>query len=323
MRWVSVFILMCLAVPAYAIDCSKANTELEKAICGSPELIAVDAALNRAYQQALLLVKEKDKTAFKTSQKMWQRQLKEGFDQNHEVYPAAGVDIEYLRSEMEGRIRLLTGKPEFGPGTNGKIIPVLKGTDHPDGVDFVYDYQNVKFQNAKLRAELLFNEEMAKIDPGMEDAIAVNGDPVRPYMEGEAYAAASLIYASPNLVSAHVETSIYWKGQAHGWSDADNINIDMRNGEILAFDDLFPLDVSEKFKNICAAQGRDNPIVESEFLQGLIERISDLRSWSLRGDGATISFPPGSIGGYQQPIYECKIDVTELRKYVKVGFELW
>ena len=40
------------ATAAQAIDCAKASTDLEHAICSNPDLLEADDAMNAAYQSA-------------------------------------------------------------------------------------------------------------------------------------------------------------------------------------------------------------------------------------------------------------------------------
>ena len=53
MRWILALGLMLLTSPAFAasFDCAKASTEMEKAICGNPELSALDEEIAEVYRQ--------------------------------------------------------------------------------------------------------------------------------------------------------------------------------------------------------------------------------------------------------------------------------
>ncbi len=52
MRWIFVFVSLLWALPAHAasFDCAKAGTEIEHAICNSPELSRLDEAMAAAYR---------------------------------------------------------------------------------------------------------------------------------------------------------------------------------------------------------------------------------------------------------------------------------
>jgi len=46
--------------PAFAIDCSRASTEVEKLICGDKDLKSADAALGATYFKLLKSIKDKE-----------------------------------------------------------------------------------------------------------------------------------------------------------------------------------------------------------------------------------------------------------------------
>ena len=64
--------LYALAAPAYAIDCAKAATAVEKLICSDRKTVAADAELNRAYAAILKQAPDGDIRAMLAhSQKRW------------------------------------------------------------------------------------------------------------------------------------------------------------------------------------------------------------------------------------------------------------
>ena len=82
--------------PAHAIDCTKAETKVEKAICASQELIAKDKALNESYAAALKVVKADDHARLMVSQREWAR------------YYASDEDSKFsIGSEIDVRTGLL------------------------------------------------------------------------------------------------------------------------------------------------------------------------------------------------------------------------
>ena len=63
--------------PAYAINCRKAKTQIDRAICGNHELLEVDFQLNRVYQSVLGSVGGRQSILGKRivkSQRLWKAQ---------------------------------------------------------------------------------------------------------------------------------------------------------------------------------------------------------------------------------------------------------
>jgi uncharacterized protein YecT (DUF1311 family) len=64
-------ITLFLGNSAFAIDCTKASTEMEKAICAEPDLIAKDAELNADYSVAYKSLLKEERAALVKSQQQW------------------------------------------------------------------------------------------------------------------------------------------------------------------------------------------------------------------------------------------------------------
>jgi uncharacterized protein len=67
------FLLLGLnfGTPSFAIDCTKAQTKLEKTICAKPEMIAKDEALNATYTRILSRLSGEERSRLVKSQKNW------------------------------------------------------------------------------------------------------------------------------------------------------------------------------------------------------------------------------------------------------------
>jgi Lysozyme inhibitor LprI len=316
-----------LAVPARAIDCTKATLVFEKAICASPILIKKDEELNLAYKQALQNVAPKDRQSFKTSQQMWLREMKDGFDWSTKFNRDATNDLEHFGSAMDARIRLLTGQPDFGPGAGNKIVPVLFALDHPEGINFKAKVNRMRFAKPTSKGEKLFNEQMGEINRENESEVdieAIKADPDFPNVSADTTAEANLTYASPKLISAHVDWGWSISNMPHGQGGSYNVNIDLVSGKELAFHQVFEGSAVEQLTELCVA-GRDDKeaVIDAETRKGIKSTINEIQRWSLRPNGAIIDFKPYELGGYIQPIHSCELDESDLRGLVKKGFELW
>jgi uncharacterized protein YecT (DUF1311 family) len=67
--------LSFLPVPALAMTCAKAETKIEKAICGSDELVVLDERLQKDYDEAQQRLGEKSQAQLTALQKGWLKNL--------------------------------------------------------------------------------------------------------------------------------------------------------------------------------------------------------------------------------------------------------
>lgn len=65
------FLLMCVAQPAQAIDCGKAQTAVEKAICVDPALKLLDDALGKGYSKLKVELRPAEREMLVQSQRRW------------------------------------------------------------------------------------------------------------------------------------------------------------------------------------------------------------------------------------------------------------
>ncbi len=140
-----------------------------------------------------------------------------------------------------------------------------------------------------------------------------------------------LAYASPQLVSAHVDAYEY-TGGAHPNSYTANVNVDMRLGRELAFADLLDKAAAGRIFDLCADQVRKQKIDKGETpddlgdpaeLRKSVEAASgDLKAWSFGADAAVIGYDPYAVGAYAEGAFDCMIPYATLRPLAKPDFPL-
>lgn len=111
---------------ALALDCSKATTAIEKAICGSPALTEQDAALGKAYADALARDKA-GAAALKTAQRTWLARRDKACGDAKASQPKL---VACLTGLYRSRLLALGAAPAATPGT-GAPAPGTPPTPAP------------------------------------------------------------------------------------------------------------------------------------------------------------------------------------------------
>ena len=92
---------------APAIACAKARGDVDRNICGSPELLAMDREIAALYDRGLAEVAGGDRHQLVVSQQSFLRQRAGcAWAAHHSAHPGVAVD-ECVRAAMEGRVRAL------------------------------------------------------------------------------------------------------------------------------------------------------------------------------------------------------------------------
>jgi uncharacterized protein YecT (DUF1311 family) len=108
------------AGPVLAFDCTKAATKVEKAICVSPELIASDSEMAKAYASVRETSAADEKKMLALSQRRWIEQR-----ENACSYAAEAELASCISKETNERSLYLQGAPESGPGAKSRLVPVF------------------------------------------------------------------------------------------------------------------------------------------------------------------------------------------------------
>lgn len=314
------FFILCAFAPqaAFGLDCAKPEGSQDKILCADPKAKAADAAMTAAYEALMDASPGEKKDALLQSQIKW---LKSRENICGAANPAALAAC--LISQTDARRFYLEGRPETGPGVGAKLIPLI--IEH-EGAGGEYDINVtlLKFANPNLPGEKLFNDAVDKLVskiPHVE-----TGDP-REDVIYSYIVAMRLSYASPKLISAHVETYDY-SGGAHGDSTTSNINIDMARDRILRFSDVFQDGAGAKFGAACLQQieaqkkeklpgQKFDEETQLNWRQAIKEGLGNLQLWRFSANEAEVSFDPYALGAYVEGSYHCRFAPDFLRPLAK------
>ena len=310
------------ASPALALDCQRATTPGEKAICADPTALAADADLGKTFEALRASLDAKGKGQLVAAQVAWL-----GIRDSNcadEKGPALGA---CLARETRARIAFLTGAPDAGPGAPGRLAPVFRMQKGGKGRTDV-DVQLLRFVDAATPAARAFNAAVDHLtndleNPGKDDPLA----------DQWSYTGSMrLAYASSKLVSAHADGDSFMGG-AHPNSYSVNINLDVARGREATFADLLDKPAADKIFALCLKQVReakteregsvdDDAGAAKTLADSVAEATGDLKAWSFGADAATVSYDPYAVGAYAEGAFACKAPYATLRQLARPDFPL-
>lgn len=321
---VTLCILSALAPnAAFALDCSKARTAEEKAICADPQAEAADEAMAKAYKSLAASLSGGDQKALLQSQRQW---LKSRANICGAADPSALGDC--LRKETVRRELYLEGRPETGPGSGHDLVPVLV-EQSGDKTKYDLDIAVLKYKSPALPGEKLFN---AKIDALLKDAPSAKDSDAQPDLTYSYDLSLRLLYASPKFLSAQLQSYLF-SGGAHGNTNVTNLNIDMEKGVILRFSDVFEPKAAASLHADCLRQIEAQKAVKlpdqkldadekRKLGQTIAATLPDLDRWSFSADQAEVTFNAYELGAYVEGPYVCDFPGAFLRPLRKLDYVL-
>jgi uncharacterized protein YecT (DUF1311 family) len=316
-------VLVSVPGPAQALDCAKAESVIEKAICATPDLKALDDAMARAYDDVRRALKGRERQALLDSQRKWLATR----DQCEDTTVAATAAC--LTEKTEERRKLLAGEPLSGPGTGSRMIPVFIQQEGSK-TQYDVDFNLMRFAAARSPGEKLFNAEMDEM--AKEAPTGPHGQDIDLELPLSSIASVTISYASPKLISAAID-SWSFDGGAHGNGGVGNLNIAPDTGRKLKSEELFDEAALISLKETCKAQilarkgeggnAPYNAAEDSNYSEAtILEKMKDLNGWSLFADKAIVTFNAYEIGAYAEGPYECQFPMTDLKKLAKQGAPL-
>lgn len=319
-------LLLVLGVqPAAAIDCAKAQSPIEKAICADQKLKAADDAMSAAYSSLRETLTAAERKGLAASQRKWIKSREDicGYQEGAERSSC-------VLAQTEERRRLFLAEPESGPGTGARMVPIFVQQD-PDPYRFDIDYTLIRFAEPKSSGEKLFNAEVDKL---VKDAPLKRQEDAAPDgMNYASYAAMDITYASPTFLSAKVEG---WEntGGAHGNGGTSTINVDLARGIAMTTEDLFDDKGQAALNADCVAQiavqkkqrndGQDfDPANDPNYQEStVVDILKSPDAWSFWRDKAVVTFNAYAIGSYAEGPYECEFPMAKLKSLAKAGAPL-
>ena len=310
----SVFLGVGLALlsvsAAEAIDCTKAATPIDTAICNSPEALKADAAMGEAYAAALKLLGPKDAKALKTDQGNW-LDLRSDCLTTYDGENAADATPEQLAQCLAGkandRAAYLNGTPAEGPGTTDRLAPVAFF-----GVDVIFNH-TLRFLKPSGPAEKAFDKAL---DTELKDIHTATTDG-----DNSDSLDMTLRYASPALISAQVEVYLDGPSYAHPMPYRFSINVGDKGRLVMS--ELLDDAGIKAIADICAGQLKDfiaDGTEGADTRRGDVETMAkELDLWSFGATQATLSYLDYFT---QDAPPTCTIGYNVLRPLVKAGFPL-
>jgi uncharacterized protein YecT (DUF1311 family) len=314
--------LCAIASPAArAFDCSAARSDEDKAICADPEARAADEAMAASYAALAALLPAKEKPALLNNQRNWLK-LRSNLCGAEEASSVPAC----LRRETRRRLNYLDGRPESGPGSGQKLVPVFLQNRGRRG-EYDLDVALLKYAAPALPGEKLFNAEIGKM---LKDAPAVKDPQSR---QGSFYAyqqTMRMSYESPQFLSANVET-YQFSGGAHGNSGVDNINLDLKRGRKLEFTDVFDEGAAAILDQDCLRQIERqkhekmpdealDAAAKDDLMKTISGQLPKLERWRFAAAEAEVEFNPYELGSYAEGRYQCRFGASVLRPLKKLDF---
>ncbi len=320
--WIAGLLLTAFIAPAQAFDCAKAQSTVEKAICADQKLKAADDTMAAAYATLRDALNGADRKNLAASQRKWLKTREDncGYQQGSELSSC-------ILGETDERRLLLAAAPESGPGTGSAMMPVFIQQDG-DPHHYDIDYTLIRFVKAKSAGETAFNAEVSKVAKAAP--VQRQKEAAREDATYFAYAAMTVTYASPQMISAKVD-SWDFSGGAHGNGGTSAINVDLKRGAMMKARDLFDDKGTAELKADCVRQiaeqkkdkndgqefkPEDDPNYSE---QTIIEHLQSLDEWSFSKGKAVVNFDAYSIGSYVEGSYECDFAMSKLKSLAKSG----
>jgi uncharacterized protein len=296
------------ATPAAAIECSKAASADEKAICGSPDLMALDQKLTRLYE---VLMKSSDRAQqqeIKNAQYLWLRKIR-----------SCDGDAVCLKSHSSERVFLLAGKPSTaGDGAaplaprfqsrEGKTWNLVQGLTFAEENEPYQKIWNGSFNNA-LKAMFgpdgFFNFETDETDEGSQQSYA--------------HITVDVSYLSNRYLFGSNETVHYEAGAARPNWDWNGVALHVPSGKTVEIEELIDDQGVAKLTDICVQKAEVSADFSNEDMSKLEKYVGDLTYWKVTADGLDIVLPRAAV----PEVFGCSFAASELLETVKPGLEVW
>ncbi|ACK51787.1 protein of unknown function DUF1311 [Methylocella silvestris BL2] len=310
-----------VAAPARALDCAKANTPIETAICANPAALAADEAMTKTYDGLAASLKPEHRQALLISQRRWLEQRA-----NLCVSEEGKAVDSCLVEKTDDRRSFLAGEPQSGPGAPPGFAPLfIQHVGKPREYDI--NVEALKFVDPKRPGEILFNQ---KVQALLDEVPPVRDKDIR---DGQTYSywlEVSAPFASEKFVSGHTELYDY-SGGAHGNTETSNFAIDLASGRELAFADIFEEAAKQPLEDSCLAQIKDQKheklpdvTLSAEDIAALEKAIAvsvaELKEWSFMASKATIGFDAYALGAYVEGSYSCSFPAAFFKKFLKYDY---
>jgi uncharacterized protein YecT (DUF1311 family) len=300
---------------ALALDCARAATPTEKAICGNAALKAADDAMSAAYSALRGRLNPDRAKALTLSQR--------AFIAQREWCGDGEGALTCIAERTNERVRFLTGGVEpgalTGPAPAMEPHLVQQAGDAAAGLHTV-DHTVTVFSSPATPGERAFNaalRRMADDAPLGEDADMKEFNNGNPW---ESALSSRITLLTPDIISAETEGYSY-TGGAHGMSGVSSVSFDRVTGAAIDMPQSIGATGLSALLPLCREQilaakierlgGNDpeNPYKFEEDSnysdQSVIDGLAEPALWRLEPGKSTVTFNSYAVGSYAEGRYEC------------------
>jgi uncharacterized protein YecT (DUF1311 family) len=316
---------LCLAVtlmlatrPVLAIDCNRAKSDVEHAICGDAQAGIADRELGASYDRLRASLSGDERAGLRSSQVAWIGSR----DATCKAKLADAPLSKCLAEQSEMRRRFLDGEAETGDAGDIRYRPTFIFRPAKKGVAGL-SVEALRFVGsgtwqAKANATI---DKMVKgaIDDTQLDDDQLPGPSETYYVKLRI----SLPFANPRLLSVHAQYNNYL-GQAHEFRWESDLNIETPAGRELTFDRSVDRDKADGLFQYCRSQvlkeksesadehGLSGSQASEVDLQELTEDTKDLSHWAFSKTGVVIDYGDYAFGGYGACMCSCVVPYSHL-----------
>ncbi len=243
-------LILCLLspLPAAAFDCSRATTDVEKAICASPVAKEADDRMARAYRELKAALPPDQARALLDSQRQWVTSR-----ENRCNWRTDQERTRCVIDETAKRWRILAGLPEAGPGTGAARLQPLVIARQGNAKAYSIDISVVLFAHPGSRGERVFNRAVRAL---YADALLNEEIDFESPGELSYNLAVEVTYASPDFISA-LASGWRYDGGAHGNSWTRAVNVDLKHGRLIGSPMFLPARLAAR--SLAAAANSSSP----------------------------------------------------------------
>lgn len=326
---ISAVLLAVAVAQASGVDCSKANTPQERAICASPALQASDEQMASAYRELLNAATSQMKDAVRNDQRAWLRGVARRCNTNPEQTEAELTKC--LLADRESRTRDL----------HHRLVK-------DGGVTFVWNSTNFGgekpgqgYLNASWPVALSDTPKWQAWNKAMESAMlriaSLENPPATEwkqiYSEGlDEEATGSLGPMTADLVTAEIESHWYGHGAAHPNENLLQFNWMLNERRQLRPEDVFRASSGWEATlfNRCDAdlhreldqadQHHDAWLGLGEVPKRLHSIVANPENWRLDASGLTITFQKYAVAPYCCTPQPVTVQWEELKPLLRADF---
>lgn len=303
-----VFVFLSAHAEAASFDCNKAKTKIEKTVCADPQLSALDEKLASAYRAMLEKLSPEGQRVLREGQRQWLKALPNDC-------PLEGALRPCIQASYNDRLReLASTMVQVGEYLFIRVdLARWEACTDGDGNPRSYE-EHVSY----LRIEAPRTEATAQWNAQRKRSLSAERHCDPSSESNTHYSAISDIKVlDGTIVMITSSTSECCETFRYTYGTASTQIVDLSRGlEPLTADDFFAFDsgwrsfLAQRCEEDLKRQAPRNPIMDGV----VIEIASDPTNWTLGTKDLSISFPPGSIGGYS---FEVSIPWSELKPYLR------